>query len=186
MLTVAQLAPIKDRDPYLYETLAKIVSAVNATSVRSGVDPATPALAPTQIASLSVQPSNGWFDISIADPSNARPGLFYFAESDVTPGFNSPRVYFLGASRNLYVQLGNQTLYWRAYSQRSEEHTSELQSPYLISYAVFFFNDTATTEIYTLSLHDALPISACLFSRGLAQSLRAARQSDPLLARVFA
>src|SRR6266568_6269590 len=24
---------------------------------------------------------------------------------------------------------------------------------------VFFFNDTATTEIYTLSLHDALPIS---------------------------
>ena len=23
---------------------------------------------------------------------------------------------------------------------------------------VFFFNDTATTEIYTLSLHDALPI----------------------------
>ena len=26
----------------------------------------------------------------------------------------------------------------------------------------FFFNDTATTEIYTLSLHDALPISAAL------------------------
>src|SRR5213596_2813406 len=82
---------------------------------------------------------------------------------------------------------------------RSEEHTSELQSHGLISYAVFclkkkknkknilivsyifnplisrsisltllffffFFNDTATTEIYTrpytLSLHDALPISS--------------------------
>src|SRR3712207_7079783 len=27
------------------------------------------------------------------------------------------------------------------------------------AYFVFFFNDTATTEIYTLSLHDALPIS---------------------------
>src|SRR2546429_6207445 len=26
------------------------------------------------------------------------------------------------------------------------------------SYFFFFFNDTATTEIYTLSLHDALPI----------------------------
>src|SRR3712207_9403247 len=26
----------------------------------------------------------------------------------------------------------------------------------------FFFNDTATTEIYTLSLHDALPISSVL------------------------
>src|ERR1043166_6136159 len=28
------------------------------------------------------------------------------------------------------------------------------------SYVSVFFNDTATTEIYTLSLHDALPISA--------------------------
>src|SRR5256885_3873488 len=27
-------------------------------------------------------------------------------------------------------------------------------------FSLFFFNDTATTEIYTLSLHDALPISA--------------------------
>src|SRR3989442_11635682 len=35
---------------------------------------------------------------------------------------------------------------------------------YLIRYFFFFFfNDTATTEIYTLSLHDALPIS---FRRG--------------------
>src|SRR5256885_13195973 len=30
---------------------------------------------------------------------------------------------------------------------------------------VFFFNDTATTEIYTLSLHDALPISLRLRQR---------------------
>src|SRR6195952_6167358 len=28
------------------------------------------------------------------------------------------------------------------------------------SFFVIFFNDTATTEIYTLSLHDALPISS--------------------------
>src|SRR6266508_7049693 len=33
----------------------------------------------------------------------------------------------------------------------------------LLVLIVFFFNDTATTEIYTLSLHDALPIS---FARG--------------------
>src|SRR3989338_7183028 len=72
---------------------------------------------------------------------------------------------------------------------RSEEHTSELQSQFhrvcrlllekMVSHArqysnrcsrsqsnptnngsaVLFFNDTATTEIYPLSLHDALPIS---------------------------
>src|SRR5438477_8152895 len=29
----------------------------------------------------------------------------------------------------------------------------------LLYFTTFFFNDTATTEIYTLSLHDALPIS---------------------------
>src|SRR2546423_8826559 len=32
-----------------------------------------------------------------------------------------------------------------------------MNSHYISSF--FFFNDTATTEIYTLSLHDALPIS---------------------------
>src|ERR1039458_902321 len=31
---------------------------------------------------------------------------------------------------------------------------------------IFFFNDTATTEIYPLSLHDALPISIVWESRG--------------------
>src|SRR2546429_679905 len=69
----------------------------------------------------------------------------------------------------------------RAFGQRrSEEHTSELQSRLhlvcrlllekknmtaalslhspLFVFLFFFFNDTATTEIYTLSLHDALPI----------------------------
>src|SRR2546427_12698484 len=38
----------------------------------------------------------------------------------------------------------------------------------------FFFNDTATTEIYTLSLHDALPISLPRIT-----SLGAGRASSP-------
>src|SRR6266571_9459821 len=33
-------------------------------------------------------------------------------------------------------------------------------SPFVFVRFFFFFNDTATTEIYTLSLHDALPISS--------------------------
>src|SRR2546426_8866848 len=40
----------------------------------------------------------------------------------------------------------------------------------------FFFNDTATTEIYTLSLHDALPISGqrlpCAYRVGVAERRR--------------
>src|SRR6266478_5033990 len=38
-------------------------------------------------------------------------------------------------------------------------------SPRFLPFEFFFFNDTATTEIYTLSLHDALPISAALRGR---------------------
>src|SRR5256885_6965143 len=34
----------------------------------------------------------------------------------------------------------------------------------------FFFNDTATTEIYTLSLHDALPISGAATAYWLAEA----------------
>src|SRR3712207_8047820 len=39
----------------------------------------------------------------------------------------------------------------------------------------FFFNDTATTEIYTLSLHDALPIYALGRLRAPGRRLHAAR-----------
>src|SRR5256885_9988204 len=38
----------------------------------------------------------------------------------------------------------------------------------------FFFNDTATTEIYTLSLHDALPI--CFWRAGAPAPTRSCRQ----------
>ena len=33
----------------------------------------------------------------------------------------------------------------------------------VFEFVFFFFNDTATTEIYTLSLHDALPICKNIF-----------------------
>src|SRR6266550_7717945 len=42
-------------------------------------------------------------------------------------------------------------------SQRTADHFLWRQGSFTI---FFFFNDTATTEIYTLSLHDALPILA--------------------------
>src|SRR5256885_9537500 len=42
----------------------------------------------------------------------------------------------------------------------------------------FFFNDTATTEIYTLSLHDALPI---YHHRAAGPAVAGARRHSPLL-----
>src|SRR3712207_9026765 len=43
----------------------------------------------------------------------------------------------------------------------------------MITVWFFFFNDTATTEIYTLSLHDALPISSLRALRAFAEVCRA-------------
>src|SRR6266496_6717831 len=45
----------------------------------------------------------------------------------------------------------------------------------------FFFNDTATTEIYTLSLHDALPISCsctCLSTVTCRSCMHSSRRSE--------
>src|SRR5438105_15871820 len=46
---------------------------------------------------------------------------------------------------------------------------SSTVSPYV---SFFFFNDTAPTEIYTLSLHDALPISTVLVTVNLRIALQ--------------
>src|SRR5215211_8831145 len=43
---------------------------------------------------------------------------------------------------------------------------------WLSVFCFFFFNDTATTEIYTLSLHDALPISTWTSRRSGSSSTR--------------
>src|SRR3990167_3968546 len=52
----------------------------------------------------------------------------------------------------------------RSREWRDRKSTRLNSSHSQISYAVFFFNDTATTEIYTLSLHDALPIYSAMRS----------------------
>src|SRR5688572_31838355 len=50
----------------------------------------------------------------------------------------------------------------------------------------FFFNDMATTEIYTLSLHDALPIFAFAGTLALGRTFERERQSETLRALLLA
>src|SRR5215208_2950315 len=50
----------------------------------------------------------------------------------------------------------------------------------LLPFIFFFFNDTATTEIYTLSLHDALPTSG-----GLEKTLKATRKLGCETVQIF-
>lgn len=117
MLTIPQLAKIKGRDPYLYESLRQVVGAINALGRAAGVDPSGSIAAPEPVAAISVTAADGIFDVAITDNSPVRRGIFYFAESDASADFTAPRVHFLGSSRNLRLALGNRTLYWRAYSQ---------------------------------------------------------------------
>src|SRR5438034_5700828 len=56
---------------------------------------------------------------------------------------------------------------------------------YILSFVFFFFfNDTATTEIYTLSLHDALPISRRSGRKGQDHAGRVSTQPQRALARL--
>src|SRR4051812_49655592 len=57
-------------------------------------------------------------------------------------------------------------------------HSLTGRPPVWTSYCpLFFFNDTATTEIYTLSLHDALPISIATARSGSVSTGSAASES---------
>src|SRR5438876_7125293 len=57
--------------------------------------------------------------------------------------------------------------------------SSSISPPVLLS---FFFNDSPPTDIYTLSLHDALPISALARRDGLVRVEREARHRRRVLA----
>src|SRR2546422_6174491 len=50
----------------------------------------------------------------------------------------------------------------------------------------FFFNDTATTEIYTLSLHDALPIFKVIITKSFARIHETNLKKQGILALTFA
>src|SRR2546429_9865931 len=63
---------------------------------------------------------------------------------------------------------------WSTYRHQFYQYTHKYHPLYIF----FFFNDTATTEIYTLSLHDALPIySRC--ARAARQARRSAAARGP-------
>src|SRR3989442_13372229 len=66
-----------------------------------------------------------------------------------------------------------------AVSSRScETAPSNLLTLLLLHFFFFFFNDTATTEIYTLSLHDALPIFASAFFGSFKMRMKSSTVSD--------
>jgi hypothetical protein len=125
-------------DPVLAQALDSIVEQIQsvATQTAATVNGFTPA--PHPISQLSVLASAGVFDIQIQDNTPVQRGINYFVEFSTTPNFVQPHVVNLGASRTYRSYWGNQTLYFRAYSQYS---TSQPSQP------VYFGSSSAPTAV---------------------------------------
>jgi hypothetical protein len=108
---------IRNKHPEIAEALDTISSMMDQimlhtnTTTDGGIEP------PPQISSLNVAAQDGIFDVSIADDvSPVTRGINYFIEYAADRNFSNPTVVDLGTSRNWRRMLGNQTLYFRAYS----------------------------------------------------------------------
>jgi hypothetical protein len=107
------------------EALNSLGIQVGNISQKVNVDPAGQQIAaPPNIGSLSVLGANGVFDAAIVDAGTIQLGILYFLEYSLDINFTQPIVISLGPSRNWRGFLGNQTLFWRAYSQYTGSPTS--------------------------------------------------------------
>ena len=130
MLNLAELPFLKTFEPTgrLKTIINQIQSAINAIAQQTGTDPTGVITAPAKPAQLMVTQANGIVKAAITDnPANVRPGIRYFLEASPDPAFpkGSTEVHYLGPGRNWRNYIGNESLYFRAYSQYQNSPTSE-------------------------------------------------------------
>lgn len=101
------MSHIMEKDPKLWEILTTIQNNLQATTQP----------APPEVSAIAVTAANGYFTIALTDNGKINSGLHYFIEYSPTADFQQPIVIDNGASRTAVLNLGNQTLFWRAYSQ---------------------------------------------------------------------
>lgn len=110
-------AELKNLNPMVAEALDDLASRITNTGEQVAASPDGLVAPPPSVSSLAVSAAQGIFDISINDNnSSIVRGINYFLEYSLSPSFTAPHVKDLGSSRNWRGFLGNQTLYWRAYS----------------------------------------------------------------------
>ena len=117
MTDILHAAHIRKIDPLLYRSMQDLMDKLETVANQSAASLTGYADPPSAISALSVTASAGVFDIQIQDNSPVNRGINYFVEYSTTPSFTAPVVIDLGASRNYRAYWGNQTLYFRAYSQ---------------------------------------------------------------------
>lgn len=116
---VKNLDYLRGQDPRLAEALQSLQDAVNTMATQTGAAPQGPPSTPATPSALNVTAAGGIFDIAITDNNPSQSGVApdYFLEYSTQASFQQPVVIHLGPARNHRATLGNQTLYWRAYSQ---------------------------------------------------------------------
>lgn len=114
-LTLPNLEWIRMKDPKLLETIQALAQHVENLSNNSVSGTQGDYPAPSPIGAISVQAADGIFDVKLTDNGPIRRGIGYFAEYSTEPHFTNPIVVHMGTSRNWRGQLGNLSVYWRAY-----------------------------------------------------------------------
>jgi hypothetical protein len=126
-LAVKNIAWLKSYEPTgkLAEALQSITDAHNSLLVQVNGSVTIPA-PPSQVSALSVLSADGIFDFQIQDNSPVNRGVFYHIEGSLNPSFTLPVSIYTGPGRNFRTTLGNQTYYFRVFSQYL---TSEPSAP---------------------------------------------------------
>lgn len=107
---------IAEKYPELVQALDDVIGHIQTTMNQTNASPNGQASAPPAPSSLTVTAAHGIFDAAIIDHNPVSRGINYFLEYSTNPSFAAPITIDLGQSRNHRVNLGNQTLYWRAHS----------------------------------------------------------------------
>jgi len=138
MLTIPQLIQTREISPYLYESLTRIVGALNSLAARVGVDaapapqapPGASLPAPAPPALIAVTGANGAFRIALAASPGSTSAVLYFLEAATAPDFGASdtTAYPLGSALATNLALGNVTAYFRARAKYPDSGFS----PYVI------------------------------------------------------
>ena len=101
----------------LGEALEDLQKHITNMNNALAIDSSGNQISPPPINKLRVTAADGIHQLSITDNNNVLRPINYFAEYSPKSDFSNSHVVPLGPSRNARLNLGNNTLHWRAYSQ---------------------------------------------------------------------
>ena len=113
---LAYLRNLPDFGKFLYEAFDSVQRQSTTIERQVNGNAEGQPQSPPAINSVKVTGQNGHFNVAIEDAGQVNRGIRYYVEHDTDPSFSNPHVVHLGDSRNANLFLGNQQLYFRAYS----------------------------------------------------------------------